>query len=79
MPYEFTHWEDEPDAQASSSRAGGPRRKFTGGGVADPSAGNHSDNSSAACPQTLNVEYHRRTDLEEVPTCLVPRESPLQP
>ena len=36
MPYEFTDHEYEPEAQASSSRAGVPPRKITGVGVLDP-------------------------------------------
>jgi hypothetical protein len=36
MPHEFTDWEQEPEAQAGSSRRGGPPRKFTGVGVLDP-------------------------------------------
>jgi hypothetical protein len=36
MPYEFAEWEDEPEAQAGSSRAGGPPRKSIGVGVMDP-------------------------------------------
>ena len=36
MPYEFTEWEQEPEPQASSSRAGGPPRKITGVGILDP-------------------------------------------
>ena len=36
MPYEFTEWEQEPEAQASSGRTGGPPRKSTGIGVLDP-------------------------------------------
>jgi hypothetical protein len=36
MPYEFAEWDDEPEAQAGSRRAGGPPRKSTGIGVLDP-------------------------------------------
>ncbi|HUE42826.1 MAG TPA: hypothetical protein VMP12_04640 [Candidatus Sulfotelmatobacter sp.] len=36
MPYEFAEWDDEPEAQAGSSRAGGPPRKSVGSGVMDP-------------------------------------------
>ena len=36
MPYEFAEWDDEPEAQAGSSRAGGPPRKSVGIGVLDP-------------------------------------------
>jgi len=36
MPYEFAEWDDEPEAQAGSSRAGGPPRKSVGIGVMDP-------------------------------------------
>lgn len=36
MPYEFTEWEHEPEAQASSHRSGIPPRKSTGAGVLDP-------------------------------------------
>lgn len=36
MPYEFRHWEEEPEPQSSSARIGGPPRKSTGIGVLDP-------------------------------------------
>jgi len=36
MAYTFTEWEEEPEAQASSGRTGGPPRKSTGIGVLDP-------------------------------------------
>ncbi len=36
MSYEFAEWDDEPEAQAGSSRAGGPPRKSVGIGVLDP-------------------------------------------
>jgi hypothetical protein len=36
MPYELTEWEQEPEAQASCGRTGGPPRKSTGIGVLDP-------------------------------------------
>ena len=36
MPYEFTEWEQEPEAQPSSGRTGGPPRKSTGVGVLGP-------------------------------------------
>ena len=36
MPHEFTEWEQEPEAQSSSGRTGGPPRKSTGIGVLDP-------------------------------------------
>jgi len=35
MPHEFTEWEQEPEAQPSSGRTGGPPRKSTGIGVLD--------------------------------------------
>jgi hypothetical protein len=35
MPYEFTEWEREPEAQASSGRSAIPPRKFSGVGVLD--------------------------------------------
>jgi hypothetical protein len=36
MAYTFTEWEQEPEAQASSGRTGGPPRKSIGIGVLDP-------------------------------------------
>jgi hypothetical protein len=36
MPYEFTECEQEPEAQPSSGRTGGPPRRSTGIGVLDP-------------------------------------------
>ena len=36
MPYEFTNWEEEPEAQASSSMSGGPPRRAVGAGVMEP-------------------------------------------
>ena len=36
MPYEFAEWNEEPEAQAGSSRSGGPPRKSIGVGVLDP-------------------------------------------
>jgi hypothetical protein len=36
MPYEFVEYDDEPEAQAGSSRAGGPPRLSVGIGVIDP-------------------------------------------
>jgi hypothetical protein len=36
MPYEFREWDDEPEVQSGSSRAGGPPRKSIGLGVMDP-------------------------------------------
>jgi len=36
MPYDFAEYEPELELQASSSRGGGPPRKFTGIGVIDP-------------------------------------------
>lgn len=36
MPYEFTEWENEPQPQSSSSRAGKPPRKWTVAAVLDP-------------------------------------------
>ena len=36
MPHEFTEYEYEPEAQAASSRGGGPPRHLTGVGVLDP-------------------------------------------
>jgi hypothetical protein len=36
MPYESAEWDEEPEAQAGSSRAGGPPRKSVGIGVIDP-------------------------------------------
>ena len=36
MPYEFAEWDQEPEAQAGSRRAGGPPRKSIGIGVIDP-------------------------------------------
>jgi hypothetical protein len=38
MPYEFGEWEQEPDAQSSSGRTGGPPQKSAGIGVLDPPA-----------------------------------------
>jgi hypothetical protein len=35
MAYTFTPWEQEPEAQASSGRTGGPPHKSTGIGVLD--------------------------------------------
>jgi hypothetical protein len=36
MPYAFTEWEQEPEAQASSGHSAIPPRKFSGVGVLDP-------------------------------------------
>jgi hypothetical protein len=36
MPYEFTEWEEEPEAQASSSMSGGPPNRAIGTGVMEP-------------------------------------------
>lgn len=36
MAHEFAEWDEEPEAQAGSSRAGGPPRKSIGVGVIDP-------------------------------------------
>jgi len=36
MPYEFTECEQEPEAQPSSGRTGGPQRKSAGIGALDP-------------------------------------------
>jgi len=36
MAYTFAEWEEEPEAQASPGRTGGPPRKSTGIGVLDP-------------------------------------------
>jgi hypothetical protein len=36
MPYEFRHWEEELQPEASSARGGGPPRKSTAIGVLDP-------------------------------------------
>ncbi len=36
MPYEFTEFEYEPEAHASSSRGGRPPGKWTTAGVLDP-------------------------------------------
>ncbi|HEY2819814.1 MAG TPA: hypothetical protein VGJ06_02130 [Candidatus Acidoferrum sp.] len=36
MPYEFAEYDDEPEAQAGSRRAGGPPRQSIGIGVIDP-------------------------------------------
>jgi hypothetical protein len=36
MPYEFEEYDDEPEAQAGSRRAGGPPRQSIGIGVIDP-------------------------------------------
>jgi hypothetical protein len=36
VPYDFAEYEFELDPQASSARSGGPPRKRTGVGVADP-------------------------------------------
>jgi hypothetical protein len=36
MPYEFEHWEEELEPQASSARIGGPPRKSARIGVLDP-------------------------------------------
>jgi hypothetical protein len=36
MPYEYAEWDEEPQAQAGSRRAGGPPRKSAGIGVLDP-------------------------------------------
>lgn len=35
MPHEFTEWEQEPEAQASSGRSAIPPRKVSGVGVLD--------------------------------------------
>ena len=36
MPYDFSEYEPELEPQASSTRGGGPPRKFAGIGVLDP-------------------------------------------
>jgi len=36
MAYEFTQYEQEPEAQAAGARYGGPPRKHTGIGLLDP-------------------------------------------